>query len=216
MDCLHKRYQTYTIEYKKVKTKRHGVQDIPTSICFMSEYDYLKFINKEKEVDKFRADLFNILSAFPELHEWTLRYPNKVLENDWNSLLKVCEYFKNTPKPHLYIRELPIQVHTKFIESNKGIIKELLDIIIASHANLDEKHFETRFNLKYDEPLVRFRVLDNNISKQYMLGFDDVSIPISEFKQLSLPIQTVYVVENKINMLTFPSQKDSIVIWGHI
>ena len=107
----------YTIEYKKVKTKRHGVQDIPTSICFMSEYDYLKFINKEKEVDKFRADLFNILSAFPELHEWTLRYPNKVLENDWNSLLKVCEYFKNTPKPHLYIRELPIQVHTKFIES---------------------------------------------------------------------------------------------------
>lgn len=205
----------YTIEYKKVKTKRHGVQDIPTSICFMSEYDYLKFINKEKEVDKFRADLFNILSAFPELHEWTLRYPNKVLENDWNSLLKVCEYFKNTPKPHLYIRELPIQVHTKFIESNKGIIKELLDIIIASHANLDEKHFETRFNLKYDEPLVRFRVLDNNISKQYMLGFDDVSIPISEFKQLSLPIQTVYVVENKINMLTFPSQKDSIVIWGH-
>ena len=205
----------YTIEYKKVKTKRHGVQDIPTSICFMSEYDYLKFINKEKEVDKFRADLFNILSAFPELHEWTLRYPNKVLENDWNSLLKVCEYFKNTPKPHLYIRELPIQVHTKFIESNKGIIKELLDIIIASHANLDEKHFETRFNLKYDEPLVRFRVLDNNISKQYMLGFDDVSIPISEFKQLSLPIQTVYVVENKINMLIFPSQKDSIVIWGH-
>ena len=30
-----------------------------------------------------------------------------------------------------------------------------------------------------------------------------------------LPIQTVYVVENKINMLAFPVKRDSIVIWGH-
>ena len=205
----------YTIEYQTIKTKRHGIQDIPTSISFQSEYDYLKYINEEKDTAKFKKDISSILSSFPELKEWIYKYPIKVIENDWESLLKVCKYFKAIPQPHLYIRELPIQVHTKFIENNSGIIRELLDIIIADYVNIEERKFEARFNLKYDEPLVRFRLLDEAISHQLFGGIDDISIPISEFQHLSLPIQTVYVVENKINMLTFPIKRDSIVIWGH-
>lgn len=205
----------YTIEYQTVKTKRHGIQDVPTSISFQTEYDYLKYITEEKTTAKFKKDITSILSSFPELKDWIYRYPVKVIDNDWESLLKVCKYFKDTPKPHLYIRELPIQIHTKFIENKKGIIRELLDIVIAEKINNDEKQFERRFNLKYDEPIVRFRILDNAISQQLFGGLDDLSIPISEFQYLYLPIQTVYVVENKINMLTFPIKKDSIVIWGH-
>ena len=206
----------YTIEYQTVKTKRHGIQDIPTSISFQTEYDYLKYINEEKDTAKFKKDITSILSSFPELKDWVYKYPIKVIENDWESLLKVCKYFKAIPQPHLYIRELPIQVHTKFIENNKGIIRELLDIIIAEHINVDEKQFESRFNLKYDETLVRcFRILDEAISQQLFRGIDDISIPISEFQHFSPPIQTVYVVENKINMLAFPIKRDSIVIWGH-
>ena len=205
----------YTIEYQTVKTKRHGIQDIPTSITFQTECDYLKYINEEKATAKFQKDITNILSSFPELKDWIYKYPMKIIDNDWESLLKVCKYFKNTPKPHLYIRELPIQVHTKFIENNKSIIRELLDIVIVEKINDDEKQFERRFNLKYDEPIVRFRILDNAISQQLFGDLDDLSIPISEFQYLSLPIQTVYVVENKINMLTFPVKRGSIVIWGH-
>lgn len=205
----------YTIEYQTVKTKRHGIQDIPTSISFQTEYDYLKYINEEKDTAKFKKDITSILSSFSELKDWVYKYPIKVIENDWESLLKVCKYFKAIPQPHLYIRELPIQVHTKFIENNKGIIRELLDIIIAEHINVDEKQFESRFNLKYDETLVRFRILDEAISQQLFRGIDDISIPISEFQHFSPPIQTVYVVENKINMLAFPIKRDSIVIWGH-
>lgn len=205
----------YTIEYQTVKTKRHGIQDVPISISFQTEYDYLKYINEEKATAKFKKDITCILSSFPELKDWIYKYPVKVIDNDWESLLKVCKYFKDSPKPHLYIRELPIQVHTKFIENKKSIIRELLDIVIAEKNNDDEKQFERRFNLKYDEPIVRFRILDNAISQQLFGGLDDLSIPISEFQNLSLPIQTVYVVENKINMLTFPIRKDSIVIWGH-
>ena len=204
----------YFIEYQTVKTKRHGIQDIPISISFQSEFDYLKYINKEKDTVKFKKDITSILSSFPELKDWICKYPIKVIENDWESLLKVCKYFKTVPQPHLYIRELPIQVHTKYIESNTGIIRELLDIIIAEHINVDEKQFESRFNLKFDETLVRFRILDEAISQQLFGGIDDISIPISEFQHLSLPIQTVYIVENKMNMLTFPAQSNGIVVFG--
>lgn len=208
-----KRYG-YTIEYQTVKTKRHGIQDIPTSISFQTEYDYLKYISKEKATAKFKKDITSILSSFPELKDWIYKYPIKVIENDWESLLNVCKYFKAVPQPYLYIRELPIQVHTKFIENNKGIIRELLDIIIAEHINIDEKQFESRFNLKYDETLVRFRILDEAVSQQLFGGIDDISIPISEFQNIALPIHTVYIVENKMNMLTFPAQSNGIVVFG--
>ena len=139
----------YSIEYQKVKTRKHGEQDIPVSISFLTEQDFLKYIGKEQDTAGFRKDVERILSAFPELVEWVCRFPNKVLDNNrvWDDVLKVCIYFKGNPKPQLYIRELPIQVDTKFIERNKGIIKELLDIIIAKSVNPDETRFETLFNL---------------------------------------------------------------------
>lgn len=210
-----KRGYGYTVEYQTVKTKQHGVQDIPVSISFQEELDYTKFIKKEKETARFKNDIRRIVGLFPELKEWLLKYPTKVIDNNWDDLLKVCSYFKDTPKPNFYIRELPIKVHTKFVEQNKAVIRELLDIIIAYHINVDEKQFERRFNLRYDEPLVRFRVLDNSICKQYFNGIEDLSIPINQFQLLNLPIRTVYIVENKMNMLTFPCIDNSIVVWGH-
>ena len=207
----------YSIEYQKVKTRKHGEQDIPVSISFLTESDYLKFIGKEQATVDFRKNLERILSAFPELYEWVCRYPNKVLDNYkiWDGLLRVCTFFKNNPKPQLYIRELPIQVDTKFIERNKGTIKELLEIIIAESVNTDETRFETRFNLRFDEPVVRFRVLDKAMSQVLFSGVDDMSIPISQFRESEIPVETVYIVENKMNMLTFPPIQKSIVVWGH-
>ena len=207
----------YSIEYQKVKTRKHGEQDIPVSISFLTEQDFLKYIGKEQDTAGFRKDVERILSAFPELVEWVCRFPNKVLDNHrvWDDVLKVCIYFKDNPKPQLYIRELPIQVDTKFIERNKGIIKELLDIIIAKSVNPDETRFETRFNLRHDEPVVRFRVLDKTLSQALFSGIDDMSIPISKFRETEIPVETVYIVENKMNMLTFPPIHKSIVVWGH-
>ena len=71
----------YSIEYQKVKTRKHGEQDIPVSISFLTEQDYLKYIGKEQGTVGFRKDVERLLSAFPELVEWVCRFPNKVLDN---------------------------------------------------------------------------------------------------------------------------------------
>jgi hypothetical protein len=206
----------YSITYKQINTRQHGPQSLPEEIGFQTETDFLKYLHKEKEVANFRNNIHTILSQFSELKEWISKYPMKVIENEakWNDLLKVCDYFKSNPKPNLYIRELPVQVHTKFIETNKGIIKELLDILIQDSVNQKEKEFEKRFNLKYAEPLVRFRVLDNGIAQTCFSGVNDLSIPISQFEKSNLPINKVFVVENKMNVLTFPIISETIVIFG--
>jgi hypothetical protein len=207
----------YTIEWKTVKTKTLGEQDLPERVLFESASDIERFLQKCGEVSQFRKDVAMLLDEFPQLRSWVERYPLKVVENAsfWSDLLKVLRYFVVNPCPRLYIRELPIEVHTKFIECNKGVLRELLDIVIVEHVCSDEKVFEKRFGLRYDESWVRIRVLEASIANEYFAGVDDLTMPQSQFCALSLPVQKVFVVENKINFLTFPKLAGSLLIWGH-
>lgn len=209
----------YALEFQTVKTKYLGVQDLPISIHFDSAVDFLKFIDKEKEASLFKSNCDTILEAFPELFDWILKFPNKVVENsgEWANIIRVCQYFKKVPQPNLYIRELPISVHTKFIERNQAVLKEILDIVISDYVSINESQFEKRFNLKYAEHQVRFRILDQKISQDYFSGFDDMAIPISHFKSLNIPVKKVIVVENKTNLymtLSLPKMSDTMAIFG--
>lgn len=210
----------YTISFEERKTKILGTQSFPESIFFNTEQDYQKYLKIETEVSLFKNAFQQILDEFSELQNWVEKYPNKVITNidNWNDILKVCTHFKNNPKPNLYLRELPITVHTKFIENNFSILRELLDIIIEQSINNSETKFEKRFNLKYSEPLIRFKILDSIISDKYFSGLTDISIPIIQFKKLRLPIKNVIVVENKTNLytiaLTLPVQENTIAIFG--
>ena len=209
----------YTIAYETRRSKILGTQSFPSKFSFESETDYLKFLNKTKEITLFREIKKDTLTEFPELKTWMLKYPRKIISNkeNWDSILRVCRYFKKNPIPNLYIRELPIQVHTKFIERHKGIIKELLDILIADYVNFEKSKFEERFNLKFLEPLIRFRVLDSKISEKVFSGISDLSIPVSQFRSLKLKIKRIIIVENKVNLyniLTLPKTENTIVIFG--
>lgn len=209
----------YTLEFQLVKTKFLASQNLPISIYFDTEKDFLKFLSKEKEVELFKSDVEKITNAFPELKDWIIKNALRVITNqtEWDNILKVCQYFKQNPKPNLYIRELPINVHTKFIERNKSVIRELLDILLPEHINNEYKEFEKRFHLKFSEPLVRFKILDKEISRQFFSGLDDIAIPVSQFEVLILPIKRVLVVENKTTLyttLTLPKMDSTIAIFG--
>lgn len=209
----------YSLDFQKVKTKHLGVQDLPISIYFDNEKDFLKFLSKENEVNSFKSNVDIILQEFPELKDWIINNSKKVIDNvnEWQNILQVCQYFKQNPKPNFYIRELPVKVHTKFIERNKGIIRELLDVLIYEHVNTEEKEFEKRFYLKYAEPQIRFKVLDKTISDRFFSGIDDIAIPVSQFEKLNLPIRKVLVVENKTTLyttLTLPKMDKTIAIFG--
>ena len=193
-----------------------GTQDLPSRITFETADDYERFLQKKKEVADFRRDAARISEKFPKLQHWIEKYPQKVIENseDWADIGKVLDYFLKNPQPQLYIRELPIEVHTKFIEQHKIVIGELLNVVIEDYVNTNEKDFEKRYNLRYDEPLVRIRLLDRDLATKFLNGVDDITVPVSQFLKLKIPITKAFIVENKVNFLTFPSVANSIVIWG--
>ncbi|WP_434683617.1 Wadjet anti-phage system protein JetD domain-containing protein [Pseudanabaena minima] len=211
----------YILELETTRTQQYGDQSLPKRIFIETEQDYLKLINKQKEVTKFKQDLELIRAKVPELEQWLCRNPLKIVEysDRWNELLKVCEYFQNNPKPHLYIRELPIQIHTKFIEQNKGIICSLLEAILSidqlvSVENENEHKFEKRFSLKYKEHQIRIRLLDPILKERYKFPSSDISIPLSEFRHLNLENHPCFITENLMNFLTLPYLPDSFAIFG--
>jgi len=209
----------------KIKDQKIGEQFFPNRIYFETEEDYLRFISKEKEYERFRRVSNEIISEIPKLKEWIINHPQKVIDNfeKWEDLLKVCKFFIKNPKPNSYIRELPLDISTKFVEQNQTTIRVLLDTLIADDVNKDESDFEKRFNLKYKEELIRIRVLDEELAKKLFFGVSDLSLPLSQFVSLNIPCKRVFVLENHtsfssfsniFNFLTLPHLAESIAIFG--
>ncbi|GAB6013047.1 Wadjet anti-phage system protein JetD domain-containing protein [Viscerimonas tarda] len=207
----------YSIHYETINTKKHGLQSLPQSITFECEENYLKFIGREKEVALFKRNVSQITSEFPQLHHWCQNNPAAITANSekWYDILKVCRYFTSNPNPDLYIRQLPIEIHTKFIEENKVIIQSLLNILIHNHIqNQNERVFEKRFGLKYKPVQIRIRILDHDIANQYLHGLTDISITEEELISLDFHCSKVYITENEMNFLTLPAIEHAIAIFG--
>lgn len=212
----------YSITLKEIETRKDGKQSQVEAILFDTETDFLKFIDKQEEFEQFKTSLTLIRLHLPQLEEWLRQHIQHIIEytEQWVNIIKVCQYFLAHPQPQLYIRELPIAVDTKFIETHKAIIKDILDSLLTKeHINqqfngLSGNNFERRFHLKFDEePLVRLRFLDKKLYMNQHIS--DISLLPSEFIAAEFPCEKVIIAENKINFLTLPSIADCIAIWGH-
>lgn len=207
----------YTLHLEKRTMQRYGEQSLPAQITFDDEANYLRFIGKKGEVATLREMTAFTEEQIPVLSPWLIENPKQFVKHlaVWPDLLQVCTYFLNHPRPDCYIRELPIEVHTKFVEEHQGILRQLLDTLLPSTAiRPAEKLFERRFYLHYIEPEVRLRVLDQAIQKRYNWPVSDFSTPVSECTQLPLTGQQVVITENKITFLTLPPMPNTLAIFG--
>lgn len=162
----------YLIEYARINHRRLGSQDMPCKAVVATLEDFLHLTAKRRQHEKFVDLVRTILAEQPELKALLHRRPALVLDHadDWTRLLAVCRYFQKNRRPGLYMRQLDITgVDTKFIETRRAIIADLLSIVLPSDAmmetsrSLSDHGFEERFGLKFEPPLIRFRMLDGNL-----------------------------------------------------
>ncbi len=211
----------YTLDLARINHRQLGQQLFPTRIGFDSRDDLLRSIGKQREFERFCVLVEESLREQPTLKDWLEKNPLKLLKDQaiWPQLLRVCRYFCENPRPELYLRELEIKgVDSKFIEGHKRILRELLDqllpaaSIVATETSLAGSGFERRFGLRYDEPLIRLRILDPSLAAPW--GLSDLSLPLSQFQTLDLQCQRVFITENKVNGLSFPQVPAAVVIFG--
>ena len=211
----------YRVELKEMNTRKLGRQKLPESIIFDEASDFWKYIGREIEWMTFQQDVALIRKELPQLEGWLVKNPLKVLTSagNWAGLLEVCKYFIVNPQPGCYLREIPAQPHTKFIEENKGILDNLLTALIGDFIYKDADCFEERFGVKTYERLLQVRFLDQNLAK-YFCGVTHIGITIPDLARLDLPFTRVIIMENKAtysnieNFLTLPQLSNTIAIFG--
>jgi len=210
----------YLINDKAISHRQLGEQKIPASICFTTETIFLSYLGKVDEFSQFQQLTQQSLAQDGLLFDWLVGYPFKVMQyaEVWTKLLKVCAYFEAHPQPNCYIRQLDIKgVDSKFIEQHKSILSELLTQTLAESAyraditGLKNSGFERRYGLRYDQALIRLRILDKTFA---IHGLTDLTLTLSEFKQLDIPAKTVFIAENKVTVLAFPDYPEAIIIFG--
>ena len=207
----------YTVELQTRATRAYGNQSLPVRIHVPTAEDMLLLIGKTSEFNTFVDDVALIRAALPELEAWLEANVQYVIEQHgaWPQLLRVCAYFRANQHPNMYIRELPIAVHTKFIEHHVSILTRLLDAVLPDAAvNREEKQFERRYGLRYDTPLVRIRLLDDTLRARLGLPLMDVAARTEHPAALPCEGLRCVVVENKMVFLTLPPLPNTIAIFG--
>ena len=204
----------YTIEWQEKNYKNIGNNKFIKRITIDTEADFLKLINKEKEFKRFKERVKYLEVELPELRSWMEENPLLVINNDekWEDLVKVLRYFKHEHIPNkYYLRELPVSVHTKFIENNSTVLKSLLDFIIPNKINAS-KFFNERYSIKDKEKLIRVRILCDGIMKEF--NYSDFSVRLSDFISNEILAENVVITENELNFLTLPKKENTIALWS--
>jgi len=176
----------YRIEWAETNTHRWGRQKFPERVWFENEAEFLSAVRKHEETACFRRNISLARQMCAELEDWLSSNVVSVEEfaDVWPDLMKVCCYFLTHPNPGLYVRELPIAIDTKFVERHQGILRRLLDFLLPDSIKAKSERFEERFGLRFDETLIRIRLLDPKLGRQLGLPIDDLSIPLTPFRSL--------------------------------
>lgn len=205
----------YRVEWGRRMFRLLGEQSLPVRIWFEQPSEYVKALGKEGEVKDFEQNVDRTLAACPQLLGVVAEQPLRMADNSsiWLDILRVCSYFQMNPHPQQFARQLPIEVGTKFIDEHKN----LLDVLLSYLVKVDKRTgrtFEERYDLLFDEPLLRLRVLDAPLATSLSLIAPDVSFRMSDARNLDWHHLNVIITENKMNFLTIPALGNSVAVWG--
>jgi hypothetical protein len=208
----------YELVWRAINHRQLGRNSIPVAAVIPSADEALRMIGRAADARRFDRLAGATLDAFPVLRAWLCSQPLKLLEqaDAWERVLAVLDWFAAHPQPGIYLRQLDIQgVHTKFIESRKGLFTELLDQVMPPGAvqasALGAGQFETRFGLLSKPPLIRFRMLD---AAHFIGGLSDLTVPVTQFAALDTGVERIFVTENEVNALAFPAVRSGMVVFG--
>lgn len=209
------------VEMREFKHRVFGANSIPTEAWIDSFDAAIAFIGKQRDAVRFVALLEMTRQRQPQLLGWLARRPLRVLDlaHEWDLLLEFVAWLQAHPRPGGYLRQVDIPgVHSKFIEAHRGVLVELLDIVLPPEVIDFKASGISQFAKRYgfcDKPArIRFRILDPEHALLPGNAVQDITLDAESFARLDSSISRVFITENEINFLAFPQIKDSLVIFG--
>jgi len=211
----------YRLVLREVRHRVIGSNSLPTEAWVDTQDDALRLTGKLREGRAFAELMSFTRQQQPGLIPWLQCQPRRALAlaGDWPRLLAIVAWVQAHPRPGLYLRQVDLPgVHSKFIEAQRGVLAELLDLVLPGDAVDTAARGAGQFAARYgfrDKPLrVRLRFLDPQHSA-WVPGTDaDYTLSAPGFLRLNPPVRRVFITENEINFLSFPPVADSLVVFG--
>jgi hypothetical protein len=198
----------YRIEWRQVRHRVIGVNRLPAKVWVDSAADAIKILGQQKVSERYQHLFQHIVTAQHALGGWLVKYPLRMLEQEWTRLLAIIAWLQMNPRPGIYLRQIDLpDINSKFIEQHRGILTELLDLTLPPEAIDPLARGVVQFNR-------RFGFRDKPQRVRYRFAGQDREIDSHEFASLNLPVTTVLVIENEISFLTVPEPAGSMVIFG--
>ncbi|MFA7606165.1 MAG: Wadjet anti-phage system protein JetD domain-containing protein [Rhodocyclaceae bacterium] len=217
----------YRVELREVRHRVIGTNRLPAAVWLDTPDDAFALIGRRAEARRFRSVLALVDEREPALRPWIVRRPLKTLElaatepqpGSWPRLLDVVAWLRANPRPGCYLRQVDLAgVDTKFIEQHQGVLAELFDLALPPQAIEPDARGQAGFARRYgfrDKPeRVRLRFLDADASPLPLLCDQDLMITAVDLERLHPPVRRVFITENEVNFLAFPSVPRAIVVFG--
>jgi hypothetical protein len=207
--------------WRDVRHRVQGMQRVPESLWVDTVDDAVSLLEKAPDCAAFVEVIALTDAHMPELRPWLSRRPLVAaqLASDWQRLLTVVSWIVAHPRSGRYIRQISLPgIHSKFIESHRGVLSELLDQVLPADAidmtRSGIAHFSARYGFAQKPTRIRFRELDPRRSLLPGLAGADIALDAESFSKLNADVKRVFITENETSFLTFPSVPDGIVIFG--
>ena len=210
----------YTLSYTTSKTRRSASVTLITGISFETDAHLLRYLNRQADAELFRHLLTQTRQEVPELAGWIAKHPLRLLEHatDWPDLLLICRYFRDEYQPDCqYVRQLPLPVHTKFLEERSTLLLSLLAFVTPALLRPDHRDWRKKLGLLVPEPMIRIRVSPDSALTGLLPVAEkqtDFGLPLSAFARHVQPVRRVFICENLLNFLTLPVLPDTAAIWS--
>ncbi|GAB6191428.1 DUF3322 domain-containing protein [Desulfocastanea catecholica] len=211
----------YRLVWRDIRHRTLGANAVPAEIWVDSLDDCLALIGRRREAKQFASVIALTRQRYPQLLAWLIKRPlhGLALADDWPRLLDIVCWLEHHRRPGIYLRQVDIPgVHSKFIESHRGVLTELFDRVLPADTITESGRGVTGFCRRYGfrgkPERVRFRLLDPALSLLPGAVDQDITVTADSFARLALPVERVYITENEINFLAFPEVARSMVIFG--
>ena len=214
----------YRLVLREVRHRVIGQNTLPDEAWLDTLDDALRLIGKTRDARAFQTLLAATRERQPALLPWLQRQPLRALAlaQDWPRLLDLVAWLQAHPRPGIYLRQVDLAgIHSKFIETQRGVLAELLDLALPAEA-IDPRasgaaQFARRYGFRDKPARVRLRFLDPRHAG-WVPGLDaadaDYTLSQPAFAMLAPATQRVFITENEINFLAFPAAADSLLVFG--
>lgn len=206
----------FSVDHRTIKGRGLGVNDVPARIRIETLHQLCSLLGTTDEVRTFDALVERTKSVMPNLTDWVIRRPHVALEHRaiWGDLVATVQWIVEHDTTQLYLRHLDVPgVDTKFVERHQQLLGQLLAVAlpperIRTHAPT----FARRYGFRPKPTYTRFRPLSS--IGAFPPQVSELQLRTDELATIDVPARTVFVVENEISYLAFPTVPDAIVIFG--